>query len=240
MAARMVLAQEPIQAHGAHVRKALEPEMLLLPSQGNHQSRRPIVIVMAMADTTTADQVQRNTFIYDHGLREHRQLKFLLVAISNHKEARITRDLTKASPLREQTEVSQKGLNSKRTPSQAGLVQAMIMITLEMSSVPESSSSSEDSHDGDDRDIVDRDVLRGLHIAASAACDEEVDAFVRNRTGLRVRRFLADLRVLETLRDIQPVEDRGPGARRKRSTLRQLKQQVRRSREMRESRMAAR
>ncbi|KAL7942236.1 hypothetical protein V8C42DRAFT_360312 [Trichoderma barbatum] len=101
------------------------------------------------------------------------------------------------------------------------------------SSIPESLSTLEDDREGDDCNVIDRDVLRGLHIAASAACDEEVDAFVRNRTGLRLRRFLADLRVLETLRDIQPVEGRSSGARRKRSTLRQLKQQVRRSRDVR-------
>ncbi|KAL7914796.1 hypothetical protein GGI35DRAFT_474510 [Trichoderma velutinum] len=105
------------------------------------------------------------------------------------------------------------------------------------SSIPES-VSSEDDREGDDSDAVDRDVLRGLHIVASAACDEEVDAFVRNRTGLRLRRFLADLKVLETLRDIQPVEGLGPGAKRRRSTLRQLKRQVRRFREARESVMA--
>ncbi|KAL6798973.1 hypothetical protein GGI42DRAFT_64605 [Trichoderma sp. SZMC 28013] len=112
---------------------------------------------------------------------------------------------------------------------------------LETSSIRESVSASEDDREGDDGDIVDRDVLRGLHIAASAACDEEVDAFVRNRTGLRLRRFLADLKVLETLRDVQPIESRGlgPGARRRTSTLRQLKQQVRRFREASESVMAA-
>ncbi|KAJ4864183.1 complex 1 protein (LYR family) domain-containing protein [Trichoderma breve] len=107
------------------------------------------------------------------------------------------------------------------------------------SSIRESASASEDDLEGDDGDIVDRDVLRGLHIVASAACDEEVDAFVRNRTGLRLRRFLADLKVLETLRDIQPVEGLGPGARRRRSNMRQLKRQVRRFRDARESVMAA-
>ncbi|KAL6830759.1 hypothetical protein J3E69DRAFT_201119 [Trichoderma sp. SZMC 28015] len=107
------------------------------------------------------------------------------------------------------------------------------------SSIRESASGSEDGREGDDGDIVDRDVLRGLHIVASAACDEEVDAFVRNRTGLRLRRFLADLKVLETLRDIQPDEGLGPGARRRRSTMRQLKRQVRRFRDARESVMAA-
>ncbi|KAL7922611.1 hypothetical protein ACQKWADRAFT_312845 [Trichoderma austrokoningii] len=106
------------------------------------------------------------------------------------------------------------------------------------SSVPESVSTPEDEREGDSG-VVDRDVLRGLHIAASAACDEEVDMFVRNKTGLRLRRFLADLMVLETLRDVQLGEGDGQGARQKRSTLRKLKQQVRRSREIGELGMTA-
>ncbi|PTB37008.1 hypothetical protein M441DRAFT_109581, partial [Trichoderma asperellum CBS 433.97] len=106
------------------------------------------------------------------------------------------------------------------------------------SSIPESFSTAEDDREGDSG-VMDRDVLRGLHIAASAACDEEVDTFVRNKTGLRLRRFLADLMVLETLRDVRPEEGEGQGARRRRSTLRKLKQQVRRSREIRELGMAA-
>lgn len=86
--------------------------------------------------------------------------------------------------------------------------------------------------DFDDREISDRDVLRGLHVAASAACNEEVDAFVRNRTGLRVRRFLADLMVLETLTAALPGEGQDQHARRRRAEMRKLKQQVRRSREI--------
>ncbi|PTB69826.1 hypothetical protein BBK36DRAFT_1110022, partial [Trichoderma citrinoviride] len=100
------------------------------------------------------------------------------------------------------------------------------------SSIRESVPTSEDDRQGDDGRVTDRDVLRGLHIAASAACDEEVDAFVRNKTGLRLRRFLADLMVLETLRDGDSDQGQGQGARRKRATLRHLKQQVRRSRQV--------
>ena len=86
--------------------------------------------------------------------------------------------------------------------------------------------------DFDDREIEDRDVLRGLHVAASAACDEEVDAFVRNRTGLRIRRFLVDLMALEAFGDPRPGEDSRQRARRRRAEMRKLKQQVRRSREV--------
>ncbi|PNY26891.1 Uncharacterized protein TCAP_03181 [Tolypocladium capitatum] len=86
--------------------------------------------------------------------------------------------------------------------------------------------------DFDDGEIADRDVLRGLHVAASAACDEEVDAFVRNRTGLRIRRFLADLMALEAFGDARPGEGGEQRARRRRAEMRKLKQQVRRSREI--------
>lgn len=85
--------------------------------------------------------------------------------------------------------------------------------------------------DYDDREITDRDVLRGLHIAASAACDEEVDAFVRNETGLRIRRFLADLMTLESLH-VNPPVDKQQWARQRRADMRKLKQQMRRSREI--------
>ncbi|KAK2600221.1 hypothetical protein QQS21_005017 [Conoideocrella luteorostrata] len=86
--------------------------------------------------------------------------------------------------------------------------------------------------DYNDRELSDRDVLRGLHVAAAAACNEEIDAFVRNRTGLRIRRFLADLMVLETLTAVRAGEDGQQHARRRRAEMRKLKQQVRRSREI--------
>ncbi|KAK1246838.1 hypothetical protein MKX08_000640 [Trichoderma sp. CBMAI-0020] len=125
--------------------------------------------------------------------------------------------------------------SSRGIPSQAI---APPNVPMRTSSIPDSFSTPEDGHEGES-DVIDRDVLRGLHIAASAACDEEVDTFVRNKTGLRLRRFLADLMVLETLRDVQPDQGNGPGARRKKSTLRKLKQQVRRSREIGELGMVA-
>jgi hypothetical protein len=103
--------------------------------------------------------------------------------------------------------------------------------------IPRRTSSIQGSNDSldvdfDDREISDRDVLRGLHVAASAACNEEIDAFVRNKTGLRIRRFLADLMALETLTAVRPGEDGEQHARRRRLEMRKLKQQVRRSREV--------
>ena len=97
---------------------------------------------------------------------------------------------------------------------------------------PEDKPETGTEVNSDDREVADRDVLRGLHIAASAACDEDVDVFVRNKTGLRIRRFLADLMILETLNEEGPNEDTEQWARRRRADMRKLKQHVRRSREI--------
>ncbi|KAK8140234.1 hypothetical protein PG984_000300 [Apiospora sp. TS-2023a] len=51
----------------------------------------------------------------------------------------------------------------------------------------------------DDRDIKDGDVLKGLQIAVQAAADGTFDALVRQKTGLRIRRFLADLTSVDAL-----------------------------------------
>ncbi|PHH78767.1 hypothetical protein CDD82_2862 [Ophiocordyceps australis] len=103
--------------------------------------------------------------------------------------------------------------------------------------IPKRSSSMRDSisskgDDLDDAEILDRDVLRGLHVAASAACDDEVDAFVRDKTGLRIRRFLADLMTLEAFGQAKIAQDGEKRGRQRRSDMRKLKQQVRRSREI--------
>ncbi|KAI6085408.1 hypothetical protein F4821DRAFT_240542 [Hypoxylon rubiginosum] len=50
--------------------------------------------------------------------------------------------------------------------------------------------------DYEDADISDRDVIRGLQVAIRAAADEKYDALIREKTGLRIRRFLADLRAV--------------------------------------------
>ncbi|PFH57942.1 hypothetical protein XA68_14350 [Ophiocordyceps unilateralis] len=88
------------------------------------------------------------------------------------------------------------------------------------------------SSDADDEGIKDGDVLRGLHVAASAACDQEVDAFVRDQTGLRIRRFLADLMTLEAFGHPLPGEGSEQRAWRRRAEMRPLKRRVRRSREL--------
>lgn len=50
-----------------------------------------------------------------------------------------------------------------------------------------------------DRKINDKDVYRGLHVATAAACDEDVDRWVEEVMGHRVRRFLADLSAFDGL-----------------------------------------
>jgi len=59
-----------------------------------------------------------------------------------------------------------------------------------------------------DDDIPDRDVLKGLKLAVSAACDENLDFWIRQKTGLRLRRFLADLKTFEDLESQEAL----PGA----------------------------
>lgn len=95
---------------------------------------------------------------------------------------------------------------------------------------PKQSLGSKSTED-DDHSIDDRDVLRGLHIAISAACDEEVDRWIRCETGVRIRRFLADLKAFEMLgkEEMRP-DPREQRARERRAQLRKLKAQIRKSR----------
>jgi len=53
----------------------------------------------------------------------------------------------------------------------------------------------------DDADIKDRDVIKGLRVATHAAADDLYDAYIRHKTGLRIRRFLADLRSFEDINE---------------------------------------
>ncbi|KAI0017286.1 hypothetical protein F4780DRAFT_615688 [Xylariomycetidae sp. FL0641] len=51
--------------------------------------------------------------------------------------------------------------------------------------------------DQDDACINNKDVLKGLQVAVRAAADDVFDAYIRQKTGLRIRRFLADLRAVD-------------------------------------------
>lgn len=86
------------------------------------------------------------------------------------------------------------------------------------------------SWDDSEVQIKDRDVLRGLHIAASAACNEQVDAYIRAKTGLHIRYFLANLMPLEMLDD-EPTEEAGTQRARRSAETRRMKQRVRQSRQ---------
>lgn len=63
----------------------------------------------------------------------------------------------------------------------------------------EAASSSEAALESSDKDINDRDILVGLKMAICAACDEDLDAWICSKTGLRLRRFLADLKAFESV-----------------------------------------
>jgi hypothetical protein len=52
-----------------------------------------------------------------------------------------------------------------------------------------------------DAHVNDRDVLRGLQVAVRAAADDFYDAYIRHKTGLRIRQFLADLKSVDVLQE---------------------------------------
>ncbi|KAJ4008217.1 hypothetical protein NW752_010097 [Fusarium irregulare] len=94
------------------------------------------------------------------------------------------------------------------------------------------------SQDDDQVAILDRDVLRGLHIAASAACNEQIDAFIREKTGLHIRKFLSDLTPFENLGNNPSRDAKERRAKRRRAEIRETKRKVRRSRQMRKRTMS--
>ncbi|KAI1659732.1 hypothetical protein F4813DRAFT_387224 [Daldinia decipiens] len=59
--------------------------------------------------------------------------------------------------------------------------------------------------DYEDAHISDRDVIKGLQVAIHAAADNTYDAMIRTKTGLRIRRFLADLRAVGEMQDEDPA-----------------------------------
>ncbi|ROW11324.1 hypothetical protein VMCG_00881 [Cytospora schulzeri] len=74
----------------------------------------------------------------------------------------------------------------------------------------EAASQTEDSVDYHDNDIADRDVLMGLKMAICAACDQDLDAWIREKTGLRLRRFLADLKAFDAPQPLHRQIRRNP------------------------------
>lgn len=100
---------------------------------------------------------------------------------------------------------ARQALNKSEFPVQA----ASKMVTLKPSvSVSESPPleasleiipSPEVAIEYSDSGINDRDILLGLKMAICAACDENLDAWICNKTGLRLRRFLADLKAFDSI-----------------------------------------
>ncbi|KAI0451449.1 hypothetical protein F5B21DRAFT_487126 [Xylaria acuta] len=63
-------------------------------------------------------------------------------------------------------------------------------------------------NDYDDADIEDRDVIKGLQVAIHAAADDLYDGYIRHKTGLRIRRFLADLKSFEDISELGSTDQR--------------------------------
>ncbi|KAK3329742.1 hypothetical protein B0H66DRAFT_541949 [Apodospora peruviana] len=93
------------------------------------------------------------------------------------------------------------------------------------------SESAEEAQD--DKDISDGDVLKGLKIICAASADQDLDAWIRSKTGLRLRRFLADLKTFEHLSEDGILAVNDQRARRRLSQRRKLHEEARRSRSMR-------
>lgn len=77
--------------------------------------------------------------------------------------------------------------------------------------------------------VLDCDVLRGLCIATAAACDKATEQFLHEKTGVHIRRFLAELIQYDSLTRC-PSGETTQERKRRRSQMRNLKSQARRSR----------
>jgi hypothetical protein len=106
------------------------------------------------------------------------------------------------------------------SPGRVTEYQALSATKTSTAEVVESLSAEDVTVDHLDRDIDDRDVLRGLKFAISAACNEDFDAWVRRKTGLRVRRLLADFKTFETLEEEERCNAQGQTARLRRAEKR--------------------
>ena len=116
-------------------------------------------------------------------------------------EVTATRPLLPQFPVKLTGEVSSRATSSKNpdNPPQGDQIQTYTAPEPQRTAVEEALSDLDVFFDYDNSDIKDRDVLRGLQIAVHAAADDTFDALVRHRTGLRIRRFLADLNSVDTL-----------------------------------------
>ncbi|KAK5658743.1 hypothetical protein OQA88_1552 [Cercophora sp. LCS_1] len=138
--------------------------------------------------------------------------------------------LQRAAALRRQrlAEATVQGLDAK-----VRAVPAAVLIPARSSMRKEESGSRKSAKMPDvadtmppheDEEISDRDVLKGLKIICAASADTELDAWIRTKTGLRLRRFLADLKTFEGLSQdgIAAVDDQR-AARRRRAEKRKVR-----------------
>lgn len=89
----------------------------------------------------------------------------------------------------------------------------------------------------DNASVFDGDVLRGLCIATTAACDKATAEFLHEKTGVHIRRFLAELIHYDHLTQGHPRDTVEERKRRRRSQIRMLKQQVRMSQELQKAKI---
>ncbi|KAJ4421382.1 hypothetical protein N0V82_003763 [Gnomoniopsis sp. IMI 355080] len=102
-------------------------------------------------------------------------------------------------------EAAQQGLTNSATPQRALSTTMSPKPSTTSSELPVSDAASESmpspevAIEHSDKDINDRDILLGLKMAICAACDQDLDAWICNKTGLRLRRFLADLKAFDSV-----------------------------------------
>lgn len=130
--------------------------------------------------------------------------------------------LQRAAAMRRQrlAEATVQGLDTKKPAPAAVLIPARNPMRKEESDTRESAkvpNSAESLPPHEDKEISDRDVLKGLKIICAASADAELDAWIRTKTGLRLRRFLADLKTFEGLSQdgIAAVDDQRAARRRR-------------------------
>jgi hypothetical protein len=90
--------------------------------------------------------------------------------------------------------------NSPRLCQYDSIVNTPSSLEFRVQSVPSTATSSSRF------DIRDKDVFKGLQIALAAACNKNIDLQITELSGCRVRKFLGDLRTLESLGVIKPAE----------------------------------
>lgn len=87
--------------------------------------------------------------------------------------------------------------NSAQDTTEPGLKAPAIPLRRSRSNTTTTTQVQEQTQD--DGDIKDKDVLAGLKVICAASADQELDSWIQAKTGLRLRRFLSDLKSFEGL-----------------------------------------